>query len=156
MPSMLLKMDSHRVRSPGISVMTASTCSEAVILLLLSTGCFLSSARSDRPPTRTMRNSSRLDSKIDTNFRRSNSGTVSSKASSSTRLSKRSQLSSRFCVYEKSRGGLRSFAAACFFSILLGICICPFSPRRGRLPNTIHYCLNLVDLWHGRIVRTVS
>jgi len=49
-----------------------------------------------RPATRTMKNSSRFDEKIARNFARSSSGTRSSSmASSSTRLLKASQLSSR-------------------------------------------------------------
>ena len=45
-----------------------------------------------------MNHSSRLLPKIETNLRRSNSGTVSSEASSRTRSSNRSQLTSRPCV----------------------------------------------------------
>ena len=65
---------------------------------LLSRGWFLREARSDRPPMRIMNHSSRLEPKMAQNLSRSKRGTVSSNASSSTRLSKRSQLSSRFWV----------------------------------------------------------
>src|SRR5438874_9531787 len=47
------------------------------------------------PPTRTMKNSSRLDSKMARNFTRSRSGTLGSWASSSTRRLNSSQDSSR-------------------------------------------------------------
>ena len=47
------------------------------------------------PPTRTMKNSSRFELKMEMNFRRSSSGTVGSAASSSTRRLNSSQLSSR-------------------------------------------------------------
>ena len=47
---------------------------------------------------RIMNHSSRFEPKMETKVSRLKTGTVSSKASSSTRLSKRSQLSSRFWV----------------------------------------------------------
>ena len=52
-------------------------------------------AWSIRPATRTMKNSSRLDEKIEQNFTRSSSGVDSSAASSSTRALKSSHESSR-------------------------------------------------------------
>ena len=55
-------------------------------------------ARSWSEPTRTMKNSSRLLVKMERKRRRSISGTEGSAASSSTRWSKASQLSSRFWV----------------------------------------------------------
>ena len=67
--------------------------------VLLSVSLGVIRARSKRLPTRTMKNSSRLLEKIEINFSRSNAGTFGSAASSSTRRSKRSQLSSRFWVY---------------------------------------------------------
>ena len=92
------KARAWRAYSGGRASNTLSICSDGVRLLLLSRGWCLSVARSDRPPMRIMKNSSRLLSKMDTNLRRSNSGTDSSYASASTRSSKRSQESSRFWV----------------------------------------------------------
>ena len=98
---MLLKMDSQVEAS--ISAMTASTCSEECHIALLSkAGLFLPRARvGRRPPTRTIRKLVEVGLEDRDELKASNSGTDSSKVSS-TRLSKRSQLSSRFCVYEKS------------------------------------------------------
>ena len=76
----------------------SSSCSEGVLFDLLSRGWFLRDARSERPPTRIMNHSLRLLSNIEQNLSLSNSGTDSSKASSRTRSSKRSQLISRFWV----------------------------------------------------------
>ena len=59
--------------------------------------CFFTSARSVRLPTRTMKNSCRLLQKMETKFRRSSSGTVSSAPWSSTRSLNVSHDSSRFC-----------------------------------------------------------
>ena len=55
-----------------------------------------------RPPTRTMKNSSRLDSKMARNLRRSSSGTCGSCASSRTRRLNSSQLSSRLMYSDGS------------------------------------------------------
>ena len=92
-------------------------CSAGVSLDLLSLGWFLRVARSERPPTRIMNHSLRFESKISQNLRRSKSGTCSSKASSSTRSSKRSQLISRFWVYPKSRSGSVPFAFEAFAAL---------------------------------------
>ena len=76
----------------------ARSWSRAVMPVLLSRSSGDMRAMSNRLPTRTMKNSSKLLVKMDTNFSRSKGGTAGSTASSSTRWSKRSQLSSRFCV----------------------------------------------------------
>ena len=55
--------------------------------------------KSQRLPTRIMKNSSRLLVKMLANLSRSSMGTLSSAASARTRSLKASQLSSRFCVY---------------------------------------------------------
>src|ERR1035437_589957 len=71
-----------------------SSCSRGVIpeLSVLSTP---SDIRSSSPPTRTMKNSSRLDAVMDRKLILSRSGTLPSDASSRTRWLKSSQLSSR-------------------------------------------------------------
>ena len=115
----LLSMEANarpwRAMRSGSIPSTVSICSDGVWFDLFSRGWCFSSVRSLRPPILIMNHSSRLLPKIETNFSRSNRGTVSSKASSSTRLSKRSQLTSLFCVYEKSR----AFACASFWSLAL-------------------------------------
>ncbi len=63
-----------------------------------STMCFFTRDRSVRLPTRTMKNSCRLLQKMETKFRRSSNGTVSSAPWSSTRSLNVSHDSSRFCI----------------------------------------------------------
>ena len=74
------------------------SCSDGVKPLLLSMSSGVSTFRSTRLPTRTMKNSSKLLVKMETKRNRSISGTVGSDASASTRSLNFSQLNSRFCV----------------------------------------------------------
>ncbi len=70
-----------------------------------------------RPPMRFMKNSSRFEPVIDKNFTRSSSGVRLSAASLSTRLLKRSQVSSRFRYsFGDERSGPAAAAEACAFT----------------------------------------
>ena len=83
-------------------VITASkiceSCSSGVRPLLFSRSFGVTTDRSKRLPTRTMKNSSRLPVKMERKRSRSMSGTEGSAASSMTRLLNLSQDNSRFCV----------------------------------------------------------
>ena len=76
----------------------AESCSAGVMPVFESRTCFFKSDRSVRLPTRTMKNSWRLDQKMLMKFSRSSSGTVSSAPWSSTRSLNVSHDSSRFCM----------------------------------------------------------
>ena len=86
-----------------------------------------------RPATRTMKNSSRFDATMATNFRRSTSGTVGSRASSSTRSLNPSHDSSRLMNSFAAAGSLTD-AAACRRRVCAGA-----GPRARSLAQAHRY-----------------